>query len=132
MKRNDWEFKYTGAKLAEAAKAQREFREGRVKVWQEKKEEVRKKISEEGVTVHEDLMDQVVSNNYKMSSTRGGYGPTVSIDPTLQQDLGRCYERIKHHEDLAKEYKAWEAVMSAHPEQVVELNHEDWIYFFGK
>ena len=32
-KRDEWEFEYTAAKLAEGAKAQREFRLGRVAWW---------------------------------------------------------------------------------------------------
>jgi hypothetical protein len=135
MNRNDWEFEYTASRLAAAAMAQRDFRAARVKVWEQKKEEVMKRIKDSGLTVHEDIaagMIGTASNNFNKYSTSVHNGPQVLVDPTMQKDLNECHMKINEHRNLQKEYDAWLQVLDANPESRLHLKHDDWMFFFGK
>lgn len=131
MRRHEWEFKYTGAALAAAARAQADYRAGRLTFWKGEKEKIMQLVKEKGLSVHEDMIDRIGVSNAKYGSAVQR-GAQIMVDRTMQEDLNRAMERIQHHEQLEKEYRAWEQVMAAHPEQQVDLNHDDWIYFFGK
>lgn len=131
MMRNDWQFEYTASKLAQAAKEQAEFRMGRVKVWEEKKEEVMQKIRESGLTVHEDIAEKMSGKYTNYSTLRVG-GPQILVDPTMQRDLSECSEKIQTHRKLQKEYEGWMQILSSNPESRLILDSEDWRYFFGK
>lgn len=128
MNRDDWEFEYTASNLATAAKGQRDFRLGRVKVWEEKKAEVMAKVKETGLTVHEGVAAQMA--NYTTSAHQ--QGATVMVDATLQRDLNECVTKIRTHRAAATEYDAWVQVLEANPEARLKLKHDDWQFFFGK
>lgn len=128
MKRDEWEFEYTAAKLADAAEAQRDFRNGRVAAWEAKKEEVMKKVKETGLTVHEG--PAAGFSNYTSNSVGGG--AHVMVDATLQSDLSECVTKISTHRAAAADYDGWVRVLRANPEKRVVLHHDDWLYFFGK
>lgn len=127
MNRDNWEFEYTARNLATAAKAQREHREGRVKVWEEKKAEIMQKVKDTGLTVHEGVAASMA--NYTNSIQQGA---TVMVDATLQRDLNECVTKIRQHRDAATEYHAWEQVLEANPDSRLKLKHNDWMFFFGK
>lgn len=124
--RDDWEFEYTASALAKAAAAQRDFRVGRVEVWEQKKTEVMAKIKDTGLTVHEGVAASMA--NY----TSGHQGAQVMVDSTLQRDLNECVAKIRTHRDAAQEYGAWVQVLDANPESRLKLKHSDWQFFFGK
>jgi hypothetical protein len=131
--RKEWEFEYTGINLAKAAEAQHAFREARIKVWRDKQVEIIAKIKESGLEVHEDLADQMSSfSNTAKYSTQALGGAQVVIDPTMQSDLNKCYAKIREHTELSKQYKAWQQVLEGNPEARVKLDHDDWMFFFGK
>jgi hypothetical protein len=131
MKRNEWEFEYTAANLAKAARDQSDFRAERTEFWKGKKEEVMRKVKESGLTVHEDLSLGYSSNNINPTKAFGG-GAQVLVDPTLQRELNECVERIRLHEAATKEYAGWAEVLSASPEKRVALHADDWLYFFSR
>jgi len=131
MQRHEWEFEYTASKIAQAAEAQRDFRILRILVWEAKKEEIMAKVHASGLTISESVADQLMSNSYKIG-TRSGRVAQIMIDPTMQDDLTECVQKIREHTDLRNAYEAWAQVLLAHPEKRVKLDHEDWIYFFGK
>lgn len=126
MKRDEWEFEYTAAKLADAAEQQRDFRNGRVTAWEAKKEEVMRKIKDSGLTVHEGPAASM--SNY---TSVGGGGAYVMVDQTLQSDLSQCVAKIEAHRSAAAEYDGWVRVLRGNPEKRVVLHHDDWLYFFG-
>lgn len=132
MKREEWEFEYTAATLATAAAAQRDFRAGRTKVWEGKKAEVMTKIKDTGLTVHEGIAAGLNLASNKYSTQAYNQGATVMVDATLQSDLNECVSKIQEHENLRKKYDAWSQVLSANPEARVKLDHDDWMFFFGK
>ena len=128
MNRSDWEFEYTASNLATAAKAQRDHRNARVKVWEEKKVEIMQKVKDTGLTVHEGVAAQMA--NYTASAHQ--QGATVMVDATLQRDLNECVTKIRQHRDAATEYDAWVQVLEGNSEARLKLKHNDWLFFFGK
>jgi hypothetical protein len=125
MKRKDWTFTYTASKLAEAATAKTEKHKGKLTWWEEKKAETLKKVAESGIEVKDS-----VASSY--SNTKGGFGPEIVIDRTLQRDLTECQEKIMEHHNLVEQYDGWVQVLSANPEARLELNQDDYLFFYGK
>jgi hypothetical protein len=126
-----WEFEYTAKVLAAAAIEQREFRDNRINFWEGKKESVMERIKSEGLTIDESLADQFAASNTKYGSS-GGRGATVMIDPTMQADLDECVQKIRVHTEFRKQYDAWAQLLSANPETRIKLDHDDWMFYFGK
>jgi len=125
MKRREWLFKYTAAKLATAAQAKVTHHQERLKWWEGKKGEVMTKIKDAGIDVH-----MPVAAEYG-NKTRG-YGPEITIDATMQRDLSECQTKLIEHDGKIREYTGWVQVLSANPESQLELDNEDYLFFFGE
>lgn len=126
-KRDEWEFEYTAAKLAEGAKAQREFRLGRVAWWTEAKAKVMAEVKETGLEVNESMAASL--SNYANTSMAA---PQISVRADLQKKLGECHSKIQSHQQAAGEYEGWVQVLGANSESRLKLTQADWLYFFGK
>jgi hypothetical protein len=130
--RDEWEFQYTAAQLADAAEAQMEFRVARIKVWEDKKAEVIARIRESGIDVSESIADKMSSAKYQLS-THSDRGPVIRINSEMRDDLSECVEKITNHTKLRNEYAAWVQLFRAQPPHCpLKLQHDDWMYFFGK
>lgn len=129
--RSKWEFEYTAGALAKAAGEQHAFRESRVTFWRAQQYVVIAKIKESGIEVHEDIA-AMLSNAGKYGGTSQMGGAQVVIDPTMQSDLNKCFTKIREHESLAAQYKAWQQVLEGNAESRVKLDHDDWMFFFGR
>lgn len=127
MNRQEWEFEYTAAKLADAARKQRDYRESRVVFWKEKYAEVMKEVREAGIEVSESVAAGV-SNTYSTKMV----GPQVMVRHDLQTKLTECHSKVQEHERASREYNGWAQVLDANPETRLRLHHDDWLYFFGK
>lgn len=130
--RSKWEFEYTASALAKAAGEQLAFRESRVEHWTGKQNEVMAKIKASGLEIHEDIGSASNSVNTLKYGSAGMGGAQVIIDPTMQTDLNKCHMKIQEHVGLARQYKAWQQVLEGNPEARVKLDHDDWMFFFGK
>ena len=126
-KRDEWEFEYTAAKLAEGAKAQQEFRLGRVAWWTDAKAKVMAEVKETGLEVSESVAASVI--NYANSSMAA---PQIMVRADLQKKLAECHSKIQSHQQAADEYEGWVQVLTANAESRLKLTHADWLYFFGK
>jgi hypothetical protein len=131
MLRAKWEFEYTASALAIAAEAQYQFRVGRETFWKAEQEKLIAKIKETGIVVHEDIT-AFLSNTNKYGSTGAMGGAQIVIDPTMQGDLNKAHAKITEHAQMAAQYKAWAQVLKGNPESRVKLDHDDWMFFFGK
>lgn len=129
-KRDEWEFEYTASKLAEGAKAQKEFRLSRVNVWTEAKARLMAEVKESGLEVTESVA-AAMGSTYA-SNLRGAGGPTINVRADLQTKLQECHAKIQAHDQAAAEYDGWVQVLSANPESRMKLTQADWLYFFGK
>lgn len=133
MLRDEWRFTHTAEELLTAATAQRDFRAGRVKVWEDKKQEVITRIRESGINVNDSIAAEMSANPGKYLSTHGRRGPQITIDATMQADLDECFSKIQHHRELLDQYAAWVQVFdSRDATETFELQHDDWMFFFGK
>lgn len=121
-KRHEWKFQYEARKLAEQAAFRSGYHQGRVAWWKDKKAQVMVKVRESGIEIHE---SQAAAYSNKM-----GREPRVVIDQTLQADLVECHDKIQAHMAAAIEYAGWQQVLNANPSQVLELNQDDYLYFF--
>jgi len=129
MKRKDWLFRYTAGELAEAAKAKREFHDGRLKWWEGKKQETMKNVRENGIEVHDSVGAQYGSYSNKTS----GYGAEIQVDAGMQRDLNECTAKIAQHLELVKQYSGWIQVFGSQlSTSTLELDHDDYLFFFEK
>jgi hypothetical protein len=126
-KRNEWQFPYTAAQVAEGARLQREFRRSRVAWWADEKAKVLAEIRESGLEINESIAATI--SNY--TSQQPG-GPQVMIRPELQRKLAECHAKIQSHQQAADEYAGWIDVLKDRPSMSLQLTHMDWLYFFGK
>jgi hypothetical protein len=131
MLRSKWEFEYTAAKLASAAEAQLAFRKSRVEFWTKQQADVIAKIKATGLEVHEDIA-ALLSNANKYGGTAPMGGAQIVIDPTMQSDLNKCFSKVSEHTAYVGQYSAWVQVLKGNPEARVKLDHDDWMFFFGK
>ncbi len=125
MKRREWLFKYTAGKLATAATAKKDHHEERLKWWEKQKEAVMIKIRESGIDVHMPVAD-LYSNKTR------GYGPEIVIDATMQRDLSEVQGKLIEHEAKVREYSGWVQVLDANPESQLELDNDDYLFFYGE
>jgi putative NADPH-quinone reductase len=124
MKRDDWVFDYTAAKLAEAAVAKKATHEKKKEWWESKKSEVMTKVRESGIEVRDS-----VASSY--SNTKGNFGPQIEVDAGMQRDLTECQQKILEHDRLVRDYDGWVQALTANPEARLSLDHDDYLFFFG-
>ncbi|MES2942976.1 MAG: hypothetical protein V4772_08935 [Pseudomonadota bacterium] len=127
-KRDEWEFEYTAAKLAEGATAQKAHRLSRVEAWTKAKAKVMAEVRESGIEVTESIAADMKS----YANSIQGMGPQVKVRTDLQQKLTECHQKIQTHTTAAAEYDGWIQVLLANPENRLKLTQADWLYFFGK
>lgn len=125
MKRDEWVFTYTASKLAEAAANKQEKHSKKLLWWEGKKKETMAKVTEAGIEVQDS-----VAASY--SNTKGGFGPQIRIDAGLQRDLSECQDKIMEHHGKVNQYNGWVQVLNANPEARLELDHDDYLFFFGE
>lgn len=124
--RNKWAFAYTADRLLTAAQAKKSYSEARVKWWADKREEVLNKIRAEGLEVDESLnVDPKFSSNYARQ-------PTVQIRNDLLRDLQECNEKRREHTEKVSDYSAWIQVLESQGQSTLQLDQDDWLFFFGK
>lgn len=126
MQRHEWTFKYAGWKLAEAAIEQRAYREQRLAEREKKKEAAEQQIRWNGIEITESIAEKLA--NY----SNPGFGPQITVDQKLLREYSECIEGIKRNRELLRQYDGWIQVLQANPDQQLELDHEDWLFFFGK
>lgn len=134
MRRQNWKFEYTGKALAAAAAEKRDQRKERLKWWLNRKEEIFKDIRGKGITIEEGNASRLGTLSNDVNAIYKGrlQGPQVVVNEALERELEEAHNRIQINQEAVAEYEGWHQVMSANPDQVVKLNHNDWLYFFGK
>jgi hypothetical protein len=129
MNRNQWKFAYTADHLLVAAKTKKTWHEGRVNWWTKKRDEIKEKIKSEGIEIDE----SVAFGTEGYLSNKSNYrGASVSIRNDLVQDLNECVNKVSEHQTKVKEYDAWVQVLESQGKVSLDLNQDDWLFFFGK
>lgn len=128
MHRKDWKFAYTAAKLAEAAEGKLRHHNERLEFWKTKKSEIISLIRSEGLEV-----DEKISLGYRSPKERDwDRGAQVMVRNDLQKDLDECLEKLGYHTGRIADYDGWQQMLSANPENRLELDIDDWLFFFGR
>lgn len=128
MKRDEWVFEYTAGKLAEAASSKMRFHEERLEWWKNKKSEVMNTIRAEGLEI-----DEKISLGYRSPKSRDWEdGARVVVRNDLRKDLDECLEKLSFHTEQFRHYDGWHQVLAANPEAGLQLQIEDWLFFFGR
>src|ERR1700735_594671 len=125
MQRDKWTFAFTASKLADGAKEKKAHHEGRLKFWAESKGKVVSEVRESGIEISESLgaSGSNVSRAYR--------GPQVMVRNDLQEKLSECHEKMTEHSGKVREYDGWIQVLNGNPEHRIDLNADDFLYFFG-
>ena len=129
--RDKWAVNYSGQQLCDAASAKEERHKLRRKWWLDKKEEVITKIRAEGINVTESIVDELGKLGYS-NSTRAFGGPVVQVDAGMAAQVQEATQKVHEHQDKVYKYGAWIQMLSAHPAASFALDHDDWMFFFGK
>lgn len=125
MKRNEWAFDYSAADLAGAAAKKRVHHEERRAWWEQKQAMVIEEVRASGLEITEDI-----AALYASTAALGGARVVVKDD--CQRRLSECHMKIKGHDEKAREYAGWEAVLRSRPQtERRELHVDDWLFFFG-
>ena len=131
MKRNEWIFSYTVSKILEAAVAKVEWHKGRVEFWTDAKKQVLEKVKADGIEVDESLAKRIGSSSNDYNSINRG--TTISIRDDYAADLREAVSKIKEHQYDLSGYAAWVDILTAADQhEFMSLQHDDWLYFFGK
>jgi len=59
-------------------------------------------------------------------------GPQVRIAPELVKRLQECHGKVDEHNAKVKLYASWVEVLGAGGTQLLTLDHEDYLFFYGK
>jgi len=127
MLRNEWKFDYTAARIAEAAVVKIAYHKERLAYWKAKREEVLQTIRSEGIEIDEKIV-LAFRNPKARDWERGGQ---VVIRNDLQKDLQEVYDKLAEHTAQLASFDAWQHVLAAHPEDRLQLDAEDWQFFFS-
>jgi hypothetical protein len=123
MYRSGWKFSYAADKLLAAATTKKNWHEGRLKWWDDKKKEVMTSIKAEGLEI-----DESVALGYSNSSRN----TSVNIRTDFLRDLNECIGKISEHKTKLQDYDAWTQVLASQGQASFDLNQDDWLFFFGK
>lgn len=129
MNRTSWDFTYTADKLFVAASAKKEWHESRLNWWMSKRDEIKEKIKSEGIEVDESVASGTDAYLSNKSSHRGA---SVSIRNDLVVDFHECASKVTEHQNRIKDYDAWVQVLESQGQASLELQQDDWLFFFGK
>lgn len=129
MNRHEWTFTYTADKLLAAAIAKKNWHEGRLNWWAKSRDEIKQTIKSEGIEIDESVA--YGTENY-LSNKSAHRGAAVSIRNDLVKDLNECVQKVSEHQNKIKDYDAWVQVLESQGQSSLELNQDDWLFFFGK
>ena len=129
MLREAWKFPTPAARLAEAAQAKLAYHDERVQWWTDKRAQVMATIRAEGLEIDERLV--LAHANPKARDWERG-ATKVMVRNDLQEDLEECTAKLRFHTGKRSEYDGWVQVLQANAGTPLELDIEDWLFFFGR
>jgi hypothetical protein len=128
MRRQTWCFEYAGSKLADATQKKVTHHRSRFEWWRNKKQEILDKVRAEGLEI-----DERISLQYSAPRARDWEGGAqVLIRNDLQINLDECLQKLAYHTEKLRDYEGWLEMLQANPDERFRLDHDDWLFFFGK
>lgn len=130
MNRNQWKFKLQAPEVFARAEKKFEYHNSRVTFWEKKRDEIKAKIKSEGLEFEESVLADSGNTSYHSVSNFQYRQPTVNIRGDLLADLEECNSKVKEHQAKRKDYSNWVTILSQE-KQTLELDHDDFLFFFG-
>jgi hypothetical protein len=127
MRRKSWTFGYKGEDLSVAARRKEGFHRERLEAWKKVKDKTMESIREDGLCIGEGP-----AAGFRRTKRRDWDDAQVTVREDLSRRLDQCLEKLGHHTGMADSYAGWLQVLEAVPEARLELDHDDWLYFFGR
>ena len=128
MLRNNWKFTYTAARLAEGADTKLKFHEERILFWKKQKDDLVAEIRKDGLEVSEGT-----ALAYAHPKSRDfERGAKVMVRNDLKDKLDECMDKLAYHVGKRRDYDGWVQVLNGNPEDRLEADMEDWLFYFGK
>ncbi len=59
-------------------------------------------------------------------------GAKVMVRNDLQDDLEECLAKLRWHTEKRRDYDGWVQVLQANGEARLEVDMEDWLFYFGR
>lgn len=131
MQRDDWKFAYTAGDLATAADTKKQHHAERLDWWQAKQKEVIEMVKANGLEVSESLATQY-NDPKQFVGSAALRGAQLIVKNDYQQQLNECHQKIGQHSGKVKEYDGWVQVLRANPSERVQLDIDDWLFFFSR
>ena len=128
MQRNEWNFHYSGKQLLKAAKAKVTHHSSRYTWWLTRKDDLLKTIRSEGLEVSE--AEALQHSGHKARDWN--QGARVMVRNDLQTQLDECLRKLGFHAEQLDSFQGWTQVFDANPESNLPLDHNDWLFFFGR
>jgi hypothetical protein len=132
MIRTEWKFRYSSQALADAAEAKKMHHQARAEWWSKKQEEVIAEVKEKGLEVAESLSMQYGALNSFVGASAANKGAQLVVKNDYQTQLNECHTKINQHSGLVKMYDGWIQVLLANKDDRLDLDIEDYLFFFGK
>jgi hypothetical protein len=128
MLRSQWKFTFTAVRLAEGAAVKLKYHEDRITFWKKQKTDLVAEIRKDGLEVSEGTAlgySHPKSRDYER-------GAKVMVRNDLQEKLDECMEKLAHHVGKHRDYDGWSQVLKGNPEDRLEVDMDDWLFYFGK
>lgn len=123
---HNWEFPYKADVVAKAANEKALHHLERREWWAVKKIETVAKIKDGGIEIEESVAGSgYVTTGYARNAQ-------VNVSAELTRDLQECITKIKQHHEMTETYLGWIEVLQSQGDKELQLDHEDWMFFFGK
>ena len=128
MLRDQWKFRYTAEQLAEAAQQKIQYHDERHTFWNGRREDIVTQIKADGIEVNEKSVLQYGSPKMR-DYQQGG---DIMIRNDLRKSLTEAYEKLAYHTGRKDTYDGWRQILTANPSLPLDLDINDWLFFFGR
>lgn len=116
--RDEWRFQFKVGDVHEAAKAERDYHNGRADWWKGERTEAERNLREHGIDV-------------KHFEITGGTQAQAQLDPSLAQRLTQSEGKMRGHQKSAQEFDRWAIALSKRQaDDTIDLDKADFDYFF--
>jgi hypothetical protein len=128
MLRDQWKFRYTAEQLAEAVQQKIQYHDERHTFWNGRRENIVTQIKADGIEVNEKSVLQYGSPKMR-DYQQGG---DIMIRNDLRKSLTEAYEKLAYHTGRKDTYDGWRQILTANPPLPLDLDINDWLFFFGR
>lgn len=130
MKRTEWQFRYPGARVLDAAQRQHLYRTERVAFWKDKRDEAMSNIRYSGLNVNETEVEKLMAGGNYGTANFGNAGAVVTINQEYLTAFREADAKWKENARIAREYEQWIAVLTENVRDDFDLDFEDYLFFF--